>query len=127
MPIRFLAAFCFMMAQLSTPGNAQTLSSDCLAVAEGPARVQFAKLVPAVLTENQVQLTFIGHSTFVIETSGGIRIATDFTGAAGGAVPDVVTMNRAHRSHYTDARTRPSSMCCAAGIRKAAPRDMMSR
>ncbi|HEX7108618.1 MAG TPA: MBL fold metallo-hydrolase, partial [Aestuariivirga sp.] len=103
MPIRFLAAFCFMIATLSAPGNAQTLSSDCLAIAEGPARVQFAKLVPAVLTENQVQLTFIGHSTFVIETSGGIRIATDFTGNAGGVVPDVITMNRAHRSHYTTA------------------------
>ncbi len=103
MPIRFLAAFCFMIATLSVPGHAQTLSSDCLAIAEGPARVQFAKLVPAVLTENQVQLTFIGHSTFVIETSGGIRIATDFTGNAGGVVPDVVTMNHAHRSHYTDA------------------------
>jgi L-ascorbate metabolism protein UlaG (beta-lactamase superfamily) len=103
MPIRFLAAFCFMMTQHSAIGNAQTLSSDCLAVAEGPARAQFAKLVPVALTENQVQLTFIGHSTFVIETSGGIRIATDFTGNAGGVVPDVVTMNHAHRSHYTDA------------------------
>jgi L-ascorbate metabolism protein UlaG (beta-lactamase superfamily) len=102
MPFRFFAAFCFFIAQLSIVGNAQTLSSDCLAVAEGPARVQFAKLVPAALTENQVQLTFIGHSTFVIETSGGIRIATDFTGNAGGIVPDVVTMNHAHRSHYTD-------------------------
>ena len=102
MPFRFFAAFCFMIAQLSIVGNAQTLSSDCLAVAEGPARVQFAKLVPAALTENQVQLTFISHSTFVIETSGGIRIATDFTGNAGGIVPDVVTMNHAHRSHYTD-------------------------
>ena len=101
MPIRFLAAFCFAIAQLSILGNAQTLSSDCLAVAEGPARVQFAKLVPAALTENQVQLTFIGHSTFVIETSGGIRIATDFAGNAGGVLPDVVTMNRAQRSHYT--------------------------
>jgi L-ascorbate metabolism protein UlaG (beta-lactamase superfamily) len=102
MPLRFFAAFCVMLAQLAAFGHAQTLSSDCLAVAEGPARVQFAKLVPAALTENQVQLTFIGHSTFVIETSGGIRIATDFTGNAGGIVPDVVTMNHAHRSHYTD-------------------------
>lgn len=102
MPIRFLAAFCFMVVQLSAIGNAQTLSSDCLAVAEGPARVHFAKLVPAALTENQVQLTFIGHSTFMIETSGGTRIATDFTGNAGGVVPDVITMNHAHRSHYTD-------------------------
>lgn len=101
MQFRFLAAFCFMIATLSAIGNAQTLSSDCLAIADGPARVQFAKLSPAALTENQVQLTFVGHSTFVIETSGGIRIATDFAGNAGGVVPDVVTMNRAHPSHYT--------------------------
>ena len=83
MPLRFLAAFCFAVAQLSTIGKAQTLSSDCLAIAEGPARVQFVKLSPAALTENQVQLTFIGHSTFLIESSGGIRIATDFSGNAG--------------------------------------------
>ncbi len=101
MPFRFLAAFCFAIAQLSLNGNAQTLSSDCLAIANGPARVQFAKLSPAALAENQVQLTFIGHSTFLIESSGGIRVATDFSGNAGGIIPDVVTMNRAHRSHYT--------------------------
>ena len=73
MPFGFLAAFCFAIALLSTLGNAQTLSSDCLTVANGPARVQFAKLVPAALTENQVQLTFIGHSTFLIESSGGME------------------------------------------------------
>ena len=103
MAFRFLAAFCFAIVQLSLNGNAQTLSSDCLAVAQGPARVQFAKLVPATLTENQVQFTFIGHSTFLIESSGGIRIATDFSGNASGVVPDVITMNRAHPSHYTPA------------------------
>ena len=103
MPFRFLAAFCFAIAQLCTIGNAQILSSDCLAIAQGPARVQLAKLVPAALTENLVQLTFIGHSTFLIESSGGLRIATDFSGNAGGVVPDVITMNRAHRSHYTPA------------------------
>jgi L-ascorbate metabolism protein UlaG (beta-lactamase superfamily) len=90
-----------MIAQLSAIGNAQPPSSDCLAVAEVPARVQLASLVSAVLAENQVQLTFIGHSTFLIESAGGVRIATDFTGNAGGIVPDVITMNRAHRSHYT--------------------------
>ena len=101
MPFRFLAAFCLAIVQFSLSANAQTLSSDCLAVAQGPARVQFAGLVPAALTENQVQLTSIGHSTFLIESSGGLRIATDFSGNAGGIVPDVITMNRAHRSHYT--------------------------
>ncbi|MEL6583462.1 MAG: MBL fold metallo-hydrolase, partial [Pseudomonadota bacterium] len=36
-------------------------------------------------------------------TPEGYQIATDFTGYAGnGVTPDVVTMNRAHSSHYTD-------------------------
>ena len=44
MPFRFLAAFCFAIAQLSLTGNAQTLSSDCLAVAQGQAHAaDFAK------------------------------------------------------------------------------------
>ena len=80
---------------------------------EGPARVQFAKLVPAALTENQVQLTFVGHSTFLIESSGGLRIATDFSGSAGGIVPDVITMNRAHRSHYTPTPRSRDQECAA--------------
>jgi len=54
------------------------------------------------LAADEVQITFIGHSTFLIESPGGIRIATDFTGWAGkDVVPDVVTMNHAHTSHYT--------------------------
>ena len=103
MSIRFLAAACFLAAFACPSASAQSLSSDCLAVAEGPARVQFVNLVPATLTENEVQLTFTGHSTFLIESAGGIRIATDFAGYAGGITPDVVTMNRAHSSHYTSA------------------------
>jgi L-ascorbate metabolism protein UlaG (beta-lactamase superfamily) len=102
MPIRFLATACFITMFAGAPSNAQTLSSDCLAVAQGPARVQFVNLMPAALSENEVQLTFMGHSTFLIESAGGTRIATDFSGFAGGITPDAVTMNRAHISHYTN-------------------------
>jgi L-ascorbate metabolism protein UlaG (beta-lactamase superfamily) len=77
-------------------------AADCLAMAEGPARVRNAAFSPAALEADQVRLSFIGHATFLIESPGGVRIATDYTGYAGGVLPDVVTMNRAHRSHYTD-------------------------
>ena len=76
--------------------------ADCLAMAEAPGLVRPAAYQPAALEEGQVQLTFVGHSTFIIESPGGVRIATDYAGYAGGIVPDVATMNRAHRSHYTD-------------------------
>jgi L-ascorbate metabolism protein UlaG (beta-lactamase superfamily) len=50
-----------------------------------------------------VSIRFVGHSTFLITSPGGVTIATDYNGyAGGGAVPRVVTMNRAHTTHYTD-------------------------
>jgi L-ascorbate metabolism protein UlaG (beta-lactamase superfamily) len=50
-----------------------------------------------------VSIRFVGHSTFLITSPGGVTIATDYNGyAGGGTVPRVVTMNRAHTTHYTE-------------------------
>jgi L-ascorbate metabolism protein UlaG (beta-lactamase superfamily) len=39
---------------------------------------------------------------FMLETPGGLRAVTDYSGFIGGAEPpDVVTMNRAHITHWT--------------------------
>lgn len=57
----------------------------------------------ASLKKSEVRLTFVGHATFLIESAGGIRIATDYNDYVKPAVvPNIVTMNRAHNSHYTD-------------------------
>jgi L-ascorbate metabolism protein UlaG (beta-lactamase superfamily) len=72
-------------------------AGECLAMAGLSPRVQ-----TVALAADAVQLTFIGHSTFVIESAGGVTIATDYAGFAGGGTPDVVTMNRAHPTHFTD-------------------------
>ena len=97
-----------MLAAMAVPsGPAQADVSRCLAIANSMPQAQFAAFSPAApvaLTQGEVRLTYVGHSTFLIESAEGIRIATDFTGFAGaGVVPDVVTMNHAHTSHYTDA------------------------
>jgi len=94
-----IACIIFLVMAWAAPSYAS--ASDCLAMAEHP-QIQRASLSPAKLEQGQVQLTFIGHSTFLIESPGGVRIATDYAGYAGETVPDVVTMNHAHRSHYTD-------------------------
>ena len=87
----------------AAPLAAAPATSRCLAVAEGPAPVVAAAYVPVALEAHEVRLTFVGHATFLIESPAGIRIATDYAGYAGrGVVPDVVTMNRAHETHYTD-------------------------
>ncbi|MDJ0614495.1 MAG: MBL fold metallo-hydrolase [Rhizobiaceae bacterium] len=53
-------------------------------------------------SENEVSITYVGHSTFRIETPAGLTIATDFAGFAGrNIIPTIVTMNHAHGTHFT--------------------------
>ncbi|SIQ27208.1 L-ascorbate metabolism protein UlaG, beta-lactamase superfamily [Rhizobium sp. RU33A] len=85
--------------------------SQCQLIAEKIPKVQYANFTPSAsgapaLTLAQVQedvvITFVGHSTFQIDTPAGISIATDFNGwLRTSRTPDVVTMNKAHSSHYT--------------------------
>ncbi len=82
-------------------------ASLCYAFVEDLRReipdVRYAKF-DAVSTEpRSVSITYVAHSTFRIETEDGVVIATDYFGAHGdGRLPDIVTMNHAHETHYTD-------------------------
>ena len=76
--------------------------SECLAMAQAPPRVTPVSLRRLSAKADDVTITYAGHSTYYIDTPGGVRIATDFSGAyTTGRLPDVVTMNRAHSTHYT--------------------------
>ena len=62
-----------------------------------------APLLAQTFVEGDVTITYAGHSTYIIETPAGVRIATDFSGVYGyDPLPRVVTMNKAHRTHYSD-------------------------
>lgn len=57
----------------------------------------------AALERDQVRISYIGHSTFLIESAQLVRIATDYNDYIRPPVlPDIVTMNHAHTTHYTD-------------------------
>lgn len=89
---------------LFSPAQADSrLDSACRAMAEGDAQVIPAAF-GAPLDERSVRLRFLGHATFALETPGGQLAITDYTGFIGNpdVVPDVVTMNNAHGTHYTD-------------------------
>ena len=76
--------------------------SECLAMANAAPRATPVGLRSADAKTDEVAITYAGHSTYYIDTPGGVRIATDFSGAyTTGRLPDVVTMNRAHSTHYT--------------------------
>ncbi len=80
---------------------APALASNCLQVAQDAPRV-----IPAALTlgPEDVGITFLGHAAFRIETPEGVSAVTDFAGWWGeGGAPDVVTMNKAHTTHWTPA------------------------
>jgi L-ascorbate metabolism protein UlaG (beta-lactamase superfamily) len=71
-------------------------------VATGKPRVLPAGLRLA-LNPDQVRITYVGHSTFLIESPQLVRIATDYNDFVRPPVlPDIVTMNHAHGTHYTD-------------------------
>lgn len=72
-------------------------------IAGAPPRLIPASFQPTALASDQVRITYAGHSTFLIESPGLVRIATDYNDWVRPPVlPDVVTMNRAHSSHYTE-------------------------
>jgi L-ascorbate metabolism protein UlaG (beta-lactamase superfamily) len=52
---------------------------------------------------DEVRVTYVGHSTFLIESPQLVRIATDYNDyVRPPLLPDIVTMNHAHSTHYTD-------------------------
>jgi L-ascorbate metabolism protein UlaG (beta-lactamase superfamily) len=65
--------------------------------------LRLAAAGPGQDVEPGVNVTFLGHASFLIESPGGVRIVTDYNDFVRSPVtPDIVTMNNAHSSHYTD-------------------------
>jgi L-ascorbate metabolism protein UlaG (beta-lactamase superfamily) len=93
-------------AGLALAQSAQMPVSQCQAIAEAIPKVTFASFKPLQLAQRQlkedVTITFVGHSTYQIESPDGIVIATDYSGVHRTTLlPDVITMNKAHSTHYT--------------------------
>jgi L-ascorbate metabolism protein UlaG (beta-lactamase superfamily) len=85
------------------PGAKPEMVENCpgLIAADTP-RVMPAAMRLA-LNPDQVKVTFAGHSTFLLESPQGVRVATDYNDyIRPSALPDIVTMNHAHDSHFTN-------------------------
>jgi L-ascorbate metabolism protein UlaG (beta-lactamase superfamily) len=86
--------------------------SRCVAIANALPSATYASFTPSLaekpipvqtFVEGDVTITYAGHSTYIIETPAGVRIATDYSGVYGSdPLPRVVTMNKAHRTHFSD-------------------------
>ncbi len=97
-----LAAIGVILWQAPGAARDKPPPSECLAIAQSLPRVMFASLSRAAAETNEVTITYAGHSTYILETPRNVTIATDFSGTyTAGKSPNVVTMNRAHSTHYT--------------------------
>lgn len=90
-----------LVAQGTTPSRTP---SHCHALADATPGMHYlhrASLGPVV--EETVDLHYIAHASFLIRSHGGLNMVTDFTGFIGTTtmIPDVVTMNHAHDTHWT--------------------------
>ncbi|MCX8996782.1 MBL fold metallo-hydrolase [Rhizobiaceae bacterium BDR2-2] len=104
----FAAAAFIAIAPQALAQQARAAVSQCQAIAQTLPGVTFASFRPeapilaAGTAKDEVAITFIGHSTFLIEGPDGVSVATDYNGWLPiSPAPTVATMNKAHSSHYT--------------------------
>ncbi|WP_111535378.1 MBL fold metallo-hydrolase [Palleronia aestuarii] len=81
-------------------------ASHCIAIAEADPGITYlhkAAWREPIDDPYSVRISYIDHSMFLIQTAGGLSAVTDYNGYLGPAdlVPDVVTMNHAHSTHWT--------------------------
>jgi L-ascorbate metabolism protein UlaG (beta-lactamase superfamily) len=97
---RWLMAAC---AAIWGVTSATASLAQCFPIAGTRPEVIPAAFEQTALAAGTVQLTFLGHSSFLIESAGGATVVTDFNGMVLPAqTPDIVTMNNAHSTHFTD-------------------------
>ena len=91
------------LAQAAAPPTAKPeMAESCpgLVASRPPFAVPFRRVA---LERDQVRISYSGHSTFLIESPQLVRIATDYNDYARPPIlPDIVTMNHAHSTHFTD-------------------------
>jgi L-ascorbate metabolism protein UlaG (beta-lactamase superfamily) len=110
-PLKILIGMAWAVTALASPTQAQTVAppgakpemrGNCPGlVAARPAAIPIAFRL-AALDADQVRITYVGHSTFLIESPQLVRIATDYNDYVKPPVlPDIVTMNHAHSTHFS--------------------------
>ncbi|KIC09896.1 Zn-dependent hydrolase [Leisingera sp. ANG-M1] len=80
-------------------------ASHCIALAESTDGLEYLQKASwqDPVSRDSVHIRYIAHASFLLRTEGGLNVVTDFTGFTGSAplIPDVVTMNHAHETHWT--------------------------
>ncbi len=103
--LRLLLTFALSITASATFAQ-ERRASHCFAIADASPELTYVRKASwrtPIADEFSVRLTYIDHSMYLIQTHGGLTAVTDFTGFIGatGMMPNLVTMNNAHGSHWT--------------------------
>ena len=100
-----LAGLMMFFGFASAGASQERTPSHCHALADATPGIEFVHKAnwQTPPPNETVAIHYVTHSSFLIQSHGGLNMVTDFTGFLGGVdlVPDVVTMNHAHSSHWT--------------------------
>jgi len=110
--LSLLAAVAALAVLAAGPATAQPapapakpeMMENCPGLVAGqPPRLIPAAYNLASLAADEVRISYVGHSTFMLESPKGVKIATDYNDyVKPRVIPDIATMNHAHSTHYTD-------------------------
>jgi len=79
--------------------------SHCRALAEATPGAEYIQKASwdTTVPDETVRIHYVTHASFLIRSAGGLNMVTDYTGFVGNVpmIPDVVTMNHAHETHWT--------------------------
>lgn len=95
--------YLLILSFLALPAFAEDrIPSHCIALAAAEPQIMTAALGDG-LAEGSVLIRYLDHASFALVTPDGTVAVTDYTGYLGtqDVVPDVVTMNNAHDTHWT--------------------------
>lgn len=80
-------------------------ASHCIALANAAPGLEYVQKAGFrdPVADYSVRISYIAHASFLLQDRGGLNVVTDFTGFIGNTdlIPDVVTMNHAHDTHWT--------------------------
>lgn len=105
MSIPFALILLFLSVGASLAHAQDRRPSHCIAIADATPGMTYVHQATwrDPLPDHTVRLSYITHASFLLQTPGGLNAVTDFTGFIGSTrmIPDVVTMNHAHETHWT--------------------------
>jgi len=91
------------MQAAGQPASKPQMMENCPGLVAAHAPNVWPAAFRLALNPDQVRITYVGHSTFLIESPRLVRIATDYNDYVRPPVlPDIITMNHAHTTHYTN-------------------------